>query len=228
MQLVALTLNVMKWRLVEMLITNGYTIWGTAFDAIDDVAPKLSIGDSLAFGKFIPKTDVPGVPIRFPMIWHVIDKQGSNLKLLSYFFFEHCFYQDVRQRLNEKYFNECFTPTEQDAILTTDVITKTGDSYVVTQDKLYVPALEDIVCIPEHLKIGTGLHIEDEEIPSVEIMYCFYWLRNPGLHEDENLVVQGYVDSEIVLDSVGHDADEVGVRAVMWVDTTKFKPLRFW
>lgn len=92
-------------------------------------------------------------------------------------------------------------------------------------DKLFLPALADIENIPEHLKIGRGVYANcfDDDIPSVELLYCFYWLRDPGEAEDENLVVQGYADSKLVIDSLDHNADEVGVRAVMWIDAERIK-----
>ena len=55
----------------------------------------------------------------------------------------------------------------------------------------------------------------------MELLYCFYWLRDSGEAEDENLVVQGYADSKLVIDSIYHNADEVGVRAVMWIEVEK-------
>lgn len=157
---------------------------------------------------------------------------------MSYFFFEHTGYwslhgnssavtwkeTDIRHNLNNKYFNDCFSEREQGAILTTEVKTKTYDSSIITtNDKLFLPALEDIENIPEHLKIGRGVYANcfDDDIPSVELLYCFYWLRDPGEAEDENLVVQGYADSKLVIDSLDHNADEVGVRAVMWIDAEK-------
>lgn len=222
-----------------MLITNGNAMMGTVFDDISEMAMRLNIGDCLTFGSFIPSFDSSDVPVRLPMLWHVIDKQGgSRLKLLSYFFFEHTGYwslhgnsrgvtwkeTDIRRNLNNKYFNDCFSERERKAILTTEVKTKTYDSSIITtNDKLFLPALEDIENIPEHLKIGRGVYANcfDDDIPSVELLYCFYWLRDPGEAEDENLVVQGYADSRLVIDSLDHNADEVGVRAVMWINAEK-------
>lgn len=221
-----------------MLITNGNAMMGTVYDNAHDIAMQLSVGDCLAFGSFVPSFDSFDVPVRLPMLWHVIDKQGSKLKLLSYFFFEHtgCWplhgnsnavtwkETDIRHDLNNKYYNECFSESEREAILTTEVKTKTIDSSIITtKDKLFLPALEDIENIPEHLKIGRGVYDNcfDDDITSVELLYCFYWLRDPGEAEDENLVVQGYADSKLVIDSLDHNADEVGVRAVMWIDAEK-------
>ena len=91
-----------------------------------------------------------------------------------------------------------------------------------------MPALDEIEAIPEHLKIGRGLYTDcsDNGIPALNLLYCFYWLRDPGEDKDENLVVQGYENSKIVIDSVKHDGDEVGVRAVMWVDAEKIMQRR--
>lgn len=220
-----------------MLITNPDSMWGTVYDDTNKLALQLKIGDCLSFGSFIPNETYQAPSIRVPMLWHVIDKKNNRLKLLSYFFFEHMGYwpmdnsktgaweaTEIRDLLNDQWFHDCFTDSERNAILTTDVKTRTGDSsFVVTRDKLYVPALEDIENIPEHLKIGRGLTVENtgKDTFAVNLMYCFYWLRDPGDYEDENLVVQGYADKKIVLDSLEHDADEVGVRAVMWVDAEK-------
>lgn len=75
-----------------MLITNGNAMMGTVYDD-SNVAIRLNIGDCLTFGSFVPSFDSSDVPVRLPMLWHVIDKQGgSRLKLLSDFFFEHTGY----------------------------------------------------------------------------------------------------------------------------------------
>lgn len=222
-----------------MLITNGSAIMGTIFDDARKAAMQLKVGDCLSFGSFVPDVDSFCVDVRFPMLWHVIDRKDNKLKLLSYFFFEHygCWSVQnnvngvtwensvIRNHLNNKFFNECFDEGERNAILITDVKTKVNDNYVVTHDRLYVPSLEEIKNIPEHLKIGRGLAVEqfDDEIPTVDLFYCFYWLRDLGEDEDMNLIVEGYSDSELVLDSLRRDADEVGVRAVMWVDAEKIK-----
>lgn len=75
-----------------MLITDANAMMGTVFDDTGEMAMRLNIGDCLTFGSFIPSFDSLDVPVRLPMLWHVIDKQGSRLKLLSYFFFEHTGY----------------------------------------------------------------------------------------------------------------------------------------
>ena len=220
-----------------MLITSANAMMGTVFDNTIEMAMRLNIGDCIAFGSFVPSFDSSDVPIRLPMLWHVIDKQGSKLKLLSYFFFEHTGYwplhgnssavtwegTDIRHDLNSKYYNDCFSESEREAILTTEVKTKTYDSSIITtNDRLFLPTLKDIENIPEHLKIGRGVYANCfDDVPSVELLYCFYWLRDPGETEDENLVVQGYADSKLVIDSLDHNADEVGVRAVMWIDAEK-------
>lgn len=223
-----------------MLIANGDSMMGTVYDNINKMALELKIGDCISFGSFIPDVDSDAPKIHFPMLWHVIDRDGNNLKLLSCFFFEHTGYwsadgngkptfwenTDIRRDLNNKYFFDCFNECEQKAILTTEVKTKKNDSeYIVTQDKLYIPSLEDIQNIPEHLKIGRGLFAEMDtsNIPTIGLMYCFYWLRNPGEYEETNLIVQGYANSHLVIDSLNHYSDEVGVRAVVWVDAEKIK-----
>lgn len=58
-------------------------------------------------------------------------------------------------------------------------------------------------------------------VPNISLGYCSYWLRNPGENKDENLIVRGYAESQLVLDSLDHYADEVGVRAIMWIDAEK-------
>lgn len=103
-----------------MLITNGNAMMGTVYDDTGDMAIRLNIGDCLTFGSFIPSFDSSDVPVSLPMLWHVIDKQGSKLKLLSYFFFEHTGYwpmhgtssavtwkeTDIRHDLNNKYYKD--------------------------------------------------------------------------------------------------------------------------
>ena len=221
-----------------MLITSGNSMWGTVYDDINKMALQLNVGDCLTFGSFVPIVDSPDFDIRLPMLWHVVDRKENKLKLLSYFFFEHAGYwslqsdikavtwenTEIRRNLNDKYFYNCFNENERNAILTTDVKTRTADSgYIFTKDKLYVPALEDIENIPDHLKIGRCWLTErtDTDTSVADLMYCFYWLRDPGELEDENLVVQGYADSKLFLDSIDRISCEVGVRAVMWVDAEK-------
>lgn len=225
-----------------MLITNGNSMWGTVYDSIDETAMRLNIGDCLTFGSFVPSVDSSDLNIRLPMLWHVIGKDRNRLKLLSYFFFEHTGYwsvegntkavswenSEIRHDLNNKYLYDCFDENERNAILTTEVKTKsTGESYIVTHDKLYVPELEDIESIPEHLKIGRCFFTDctDDGSSFVDLMYCFYWLRDPGEYEDENLVVQGFANSKLVLDSLDYGSDEVGVRAIMWLDAEKIKEI---
>lgn len=225
-----------------MLITNGNSMWGTVFDTPGKKAMRLNIGDCLTFGSFVPPVDSSDLKIRLPMLWHVIGKDGNRLKLLSYFFFEHtgCWpvegstksvtweNSEIRHDLNNKYLYDCFDENERIAILTTEVKTKsTGESYIVTRDKLYVLGFEDIENIPEHLKIGRCLFTDsaDDGSSFVDLMYCFYWLRDPGEYEDENLVVQGFANSKLVLDSLDYGSDEVGVRAIMWVDAEKIKEI---
>lgn len=143
-------------------------MWGTVYDDINKMALKLNIDDCLSFSSFIPQ-DSFGIQIRFPMLWHVIDRKDNKLKLLSYFFFERTGYwadngdsesvtweeSEIRYNPNDKYFNKYFNESEQEAILTTEIKTKKSDTeYIVTHDKLYVPSLEEIRSIPEHLKIG--------------------------------------------------------------------------
>lgn len=100
--------------------------------------------------------------------------------------------------------------------------------FIITEDKLYIPSLEEIEAIPEHLKIGLCLVTGQcrDNSAFLDLMYCFYWLRDPGEYEDENLVVQGFANSKLVLDSLDYGSDEVGVRAVMWVDAVKIKEIK--
>lgn len=225
-----------------MLITRGNAMMGTVYDNINKMAVQLNVGDCLMFGSFVPIVDSSDLNIRLPMLWHVIDKKENKLKLLSYFFFEHTGYwsmqdnakavtwknTEIRQDLNNEFFYDCFNENERNAILTTEVKTKakaTDASYIITNDKLYVPSLEDIENIPEHLKIGRCLFTDraDDGSSTVELSYCFYWLRDPGEFEGTNLVVQGYSNSKLALDSLHYYANEVGVRAVMWIDAEKIK-----
>ena len=223
-----------------MLITDDNAMRGTIYDDVNTMALRLKIGDCLTFGSFVPIMDSLVPKIRIPMLWHVIDKKENKLKLLSYFFFDNTGYwtkqygmkdvtwenTSVRDMLNNKCFYDCFNESEREAILTTEVRTKVNDSsYIVTKDKLYVPALEDIENIAEHLKIGRCLEtmVSDDGIPAMELLYCFYWLRDPGEFENTNLAVRGYADGKLFLDSLRYDGDEVGVRAVMWIDAEKIK-----
>ena len=138
-----------------MLITNGNSILGTVNDDINRMAKRLNVNDCLAFGSFVPNVDSSNLDIRLPMLWHVIDRKENKLKLLSYFFFEHKGYwsvqgstkavtwknAEIRYDLNNKYLYDCFKEVERNAILITEVKTKTSDSScVITNDKLYVPS----------------------------------------------------------------------------------------
>lgn len=38
-------------------------------------------------------------------------------------------------------------------------------------------------------------------------------------------MVQGFANSKLVLDSLDYGSDEVGVRAIMWVDAEKIKEI---
>lgn len=223
-----------------MLITNNNSMWGTVYDDINRAALQMKVGDCLSFGSFVPQTDSFGIEIRFPMIWHVIDRKENKLKLLSCFFFEHNGYwpnkgdsesvtwkdTEIRYNLNNNYYNECFNESEQEAILTTKVKTCKKDSEsIITNDKLYIPSLKEIQNIPEHLKVGRYISAEEDRsgTPVARLGYCFYWLRDPGEYPGANLIVQGYVNSKLTLDSLSYDSDEVGVRAIMWVDAEKIK-----
>lgn len=211
-----------------MLITNGFKMFGTVVDDVGDVAPQLGVGDCLTLGSYVACLDSTSTPVRFPMPWHVIERQGNKLKLLSYFLFANMGYWDLRDEL-DTYYHESFTEAEKNAILTTEVITMVDGSPAVTHDKLYVPALEDIQDIPDDLKVGRLVDATKgaDGVPVVNVSYCFYWLRDPGDYEDENLIVQGFADSKLYLDSANHESDEVGLRAVMWVDATKLGDLQF-
>ncbi len=222
-----------------MLITNGDSIWGTVYDSIRKAMLKLNIGDCLTFGSSVTELNSGDPKIRFPMLWHVIDKKDHKLKLLSYFCFEHTGYfpvqineekvtwenTSIREELNNTVYNKCFNENERKAILITEVKTKESDSScIVTQDRLYVPSLEEIKSIPKHIMVGRTLisdHV-DKDSDAVDLLYCCYWLRDCGEFDNTNLVVMGYSDSEIVLESLDRDSDEVGVRAVMWIDAEKF------
>lgn len=225
-----------------MFLTDGHALMGTIFDDNDTRLQQLDIGHCLAFGSFIPICDSFDVNIRLPMLWHMIERDGKKCKLLSYFFFEHTGYwtnfnraddgdwanTQIRYDLNHKFFDGCFSKDEKNAILTTEVKSQASDgSYSITKDKLYVPSLADIINIPEHLKLGIGLRTRQlgEDASAVEIMYSTYWLRNPGELKDTALVVRGYADSQLILDSIDYDSDEVGVRAVMWIDAEKIRDL---
>ena len=225
-----------------MLITNGSSMYGTVYEDIHKMAMQLKVGDCITFGSFVSVVDSVSPEIRLPMLWHVIDRKESKLKLLSYFFFEHTGYwslqndkkettwenTEIRHNLNNKFYYDSFNDSEQNAILTTEVKTKANNaSYIITKDKLYIPSLSDIEHIPEHLKIGRGLFTDHAEngIPTVDLLYCSYWLRDPGEFENTNLIVRGYSDSKMILDSVDYDSDEVGVRAVMWIDAEKIKEI---
>ena len=221
-----------------MLITSGDSIMGTVFDDIGQAALRLKLGDCISFGSFVPEAVPSDMEIRLPMLWHVIDRKENRLKLLSCFFFEHTGYwsvkgdktevtwrdTEIRKDLNDRFYYKCFTENERSAILTTEVKTETAEGMcVITNDKLFVPSYEDIVNIPDHLKIGRGLYFDrcGDDAPSVKPMYCFYWLRDPGTEKAANLIVRGCSEHEIVLDSLDCYSDEVGVRAVMWVDAEK-------
>ena len=169
-----------------------------------------------------------------PIEWIVLDQDGSKLFLVSKYAIDYQQYDRnrknytwkgsfIREWLNSTFLNSAFTPEEQAAILTTEIVT--GPENIEkgwpslekesTQDKIFLLSHTEVQKYLPHDSIelcelvsynGGTLFAEDTT----------WWLRSSGKKENEACYI-------------GHGKNESGwltdwrcIRPAMWIDTSLF------
>ena len=125
----------------------------------------------------------------------------------------------LRDWLNNKFMNKAFTTEEQRRILVTSVKntdygTKGGEN---TEDHVFLLSIQEAgqyfqskeagrTMLTEYAKELGGLEIDDG---------CLWWLRSPGLNQDDAANV--FSDGEISGDGIDVDVDVSAVRPAIWI-----------
>lgn len=153
----------------------------------------------------------------------VISKYGLEAKEYNigndYVTWETC---TLRFWLNDEFYNEAFSSSEQMRILTTNVTADHNNAQSVdsgndTQDNVFLLSIdeavtyfgsdEDRVCYPTEYALNKGLYTIDEA--------CFWWLRTPGWRQDQ----VSYVSPDGAIGTFGLDVNYNNrvVRPAMWI-----------
>ena len=195
----------------------------------------LKVNDTIDYGQYYlcGFSDPNEAKVHSPIIWRILDKQGSKLFLISeellfwdYFdgpFF--CFSGEtnwkistLRKELNEDKYNSWFTEDEKKAILETD-ITEDGEDM---KDRIFILSEEECLKYFKEDRDRVAItrfadKLKDDEI-EISVDAQPWWLRTLMEGEKKWLVIvceDGFIDTE---DGMICTADEVGVRPAMWVD----------
>lgn len=210
---------------------------------------KVDRFDTVKFGMY-PQSDENGNN-REPIEWIVLERQGEKVLLLSKYIIDCKCYNDelkyvtwenctLRNWLNNDFYNTAFSSSEQNKILTTNIVN--SDNSVCgtnggndTNDKMFCLSIEEIM---RYFGNGTkedygyqlgkkvvtrgtnyakaidngGLYVEDGNSK--------YWLRSPGRDQRYAAYVDYYFDSYGYLDRFGSVVDYRGcggVRPALWV-----------
>jgi hypothetical protein len=131
-------------------------------------------------------------------------------------------YSDLREYLNDEFYNERFTPAERERIVETTVVTEGNpendrDGGNDTQDKIFVLSLEDVnTYFPkEDDETRVAYHLSPDGSEDDHGAAGGWWLRTPG-------VVSSFVSlvnrkGSVSLDGIG-GINESGVRPAMWIE----------
>ena len=135
------------------------------------ILQKVKIGDLISFGRYqICNSSKPyTVHIEAPIVWQVLDKQGSKLLLISKYnlyweFFDGSgsFFEDtpkvgwrestIREDLNSDFYNECFDDLEKSLIITSKIKTECNPVYnddnmqsYETDDKVFLLSFNEVI-----------------------------------------------------------------------------------
>ena len=205
----------------------------------------LSAHDTFVFGAYpIASTSKPSDFQRIaPVTWEVLKKDGPRRLVIAKDCLDWEFFNGdapmlggpvsldtrwsqsyLRELFSETMFPAMFSEQERAAVLTT--VVKTGEER--TKDKLFLLSAEEVERFFPKGGAGAeltlldgpydedGRHFSGENFRLITEPYC-YWLRTPGKTRNAVAVVDedGFVNEN----GIHADADEVGVRPAMWLNT---------
>lgn len=202
----------------------------------------LKVNDTFDLGHYFlcGGSDPVDVKVHSPIIWKIIDRQGSKLLLISeeplyWNFFDGYFRgpewetswekSTLRKELNSEKYDSWFTDEEKKAILETTIIEDGRE----IKDRLFILSKEECLKYFKEERDRVAITrfadkpLGDNKDYDVEISFEAqpWWLRTVMEDEKDWLVVvteYGDIDDE---EGIGCSADEVGVRPAMWVDVER-------
>ena len=198
----------------------------------------LSAGSLFKFGSYEQDNDPTNGAESIE--WIVLDKNGSELLLISRFGLDCQLYNtqytsitwdscSLRKWLNSEFLISAFSEAEIASIRDTIVFADENPDYTTdagksTQDKVFLLSVsesrkyftsdEGRVCIPTKYTLQKDIYME-ENLPG-----CLWWLRTPGDLQHYVSIVSGR--GEVQTAGVNLCFDMCAVRPVLWLDLTKY------
>ncbi|MCQ2527648.1 MAG: DUF6273 domain-containing protein [Saccharofermentans sp.] len=144
---------------------------------LPDNDKEIEVGDIITFGNYGDEA----------ITWRVLDKEDGKVLLITENELTEKKYHDsgvsvtwesstLRAWLNSDFYNEAFSPDEQDEILTTTVIAAPNPEYNIdpgndTQDKVYLLSIDEV---------NKYFNSDESRTISSEGSTNCWWLRTPG------------------------------------------------
>lgn len=200
-----------------------------------------SVGDVIEFGSYDQDNDASNG--KEAIEWQVLEKDNNNLFIISKYALDVQPYNSelgtvtwdtcsLRSWLNETFFNEAFSESEQAIIKTTNLVaytntnsgTKLGED---TNDKVFLLSVDEVnkyftsdeakMCAPTAHAVANGADFYMMDSYKIDgVSACCWWLRTPGYHYRDaaaTVLWDGtvYADDNLVCDIY------VCVRPAMWI-----------
>lgn len=199
---------------------------------------SFNIGDIVIFGEF--EQDNSYYNGKEPIEWYVIAKEDNRVKLLSKYALDRqpyntdwveitWEYSSLREWLNGAFLDGAFSPSEQRAILTSQVNADRNPDYRTdpghgTMDKVFCLSINEFQNIPTKIKACAGTAFcYAEGARESQNGNCSWWLRTPGWYQKSaadvnNKGIANYDENMHKGYNVNHRGH--GVRPAVWVDVS--------
>ena len=162
-----------------------------------------------------------------PVEWYVLRAQTGRALLLSRYALNtqtfHTEWKEVswkdcslRTWLNANFYNGCFTKKEQNAIITSRLVTQYTNTSVETQDKVFLLDANEGKHMSKDLLLCKPTKYAKSKSVATENGYCYWWLRDTtNRKSDANRV---YPSGDVFEYGGNTNATGIGVRPAIWVD----------
>ena len=194
---------------------------------------KYNVGNIVTFGQYWQTHDRSDG--KSPIEWIVLRREGDKALLLSkncldckqYHIgysnatWENC---NIRKWLNQKFFNDAFTPSDQGKILDTLVINRDNIEYETyggnnTTDKIFLLSIEEAENLlnreerqakcTDYAKAQGAWNDNDASSP-------YWWLRSPG--GDPLLAAAVHYRGKVFIGGLNICVDDTAIRPALWIN----------
>lgn len=183
-------------------------------------------GQVLVFGQYEQDNNLNNG--KEPVEWIVLRIDGTRALLISRYALDVRRFNEqwvkiswkdcsMRSWLNSVFYNECFTDSQKNAILRSNIQSNYVNSTVDTQDNVFaLSASECAQLLPQHLRRCVPTPYAQAQAAAMKDGYCYWWLRDTTNRKNDANRVEP--NGDILEYGSNTNAAGVSVRPVIWLN----------